>query len=243
MRDVTIYAKTLKEYCAKKPRKNSRDPLTIHVMGKISDFMLGKSMPVKYGDPGNPILTVQINAVEIPNVLVDLGAAINVITVEAMHTLGLRNLKHTPTVCFIENISKIAHPLFQLLTKDADFVWTDDYEVAFVKIKELICRALILQGQDWTLPFHIHVDASQKVVGAVLGQQVDKVPYAVYYVSENLVHVELNYTMTEKEFLVVIYAINKFRHYITDYPTFVYTGQATVNYLMNKLITLGRITR
>ena len=50
-------------------------------------------MPVKYGDLGNPILTVQINGVEIPNVLVDLGAAINVITAETMHALGLRNLK------------------------------------------------------------------------------------------------------------------------------------------------------
>jgi len=93
MRDVPIYAKTLREYCAKNPRKKSRDPLTIHVMRKLSYFM-----PVKYGDLGNPILAVQINGVEIPNVLVDLGVSINVITVKATHTLGLRNLKHTPIV-------------------------------------------------------------------------------------------------------------------------------------------------
>ena len=88
MKDVPIYAKNLREYCAKKPKRKSRDPLTIHVMGKLSDFMMGKAMPMKYGDPGNPILIVQINGVEIPNVLVDLGAAINVITAEAMHALG-----------------------------------------------------------------------------------------------------------------------------------------------------------
>ena len=82
MRDVPIYTKTLREYCVKKPKKKSRDPLTIHVMGKLSDFMMGRSMPVKYEDPGNPILTVHINGVEIQNVLVDLGAAINVITAE-----------------------------------------------------------------------------------------------------------------------------------------------------------------
>jgi len=67
-------------------------------MGKLSDFMMGKSKPVKYGDLGNLIFTVQINGVEIPNVLVDLGAAINVITTKIMHALGLHNLKHTPTV-------------------------------------------------------------------------------------------------------------------------------------------------
>ena len=59
---------------------------------------MGKSTPVKYGDPGNPVLIVQFNAVEIQNVLVDLGTAINVITTETMHTLGLQNLKYTPTV-------------------------------------------------------------------------------------------------------------------------------------------------
>jgi len=47
-----------------------------------------------------------------------------------------------------------------MLTKDADFVWTDDCDAAFVKIKQLVCSASILQGLDWTLPFHIHVDAS-----------------------------------------------------------------------------------
>jgi len=49
---------------------------------------------------------------------------------------------------FIEKISKIAFPLFQLLTKDAKFLWTDDCEVAFEKIKELIFQAPILRGPN-----------------------------------------------------------------------------------------------
>jgi len=49
---------------------------------------------------------------------------------------------------FIENFAKVAHPLFQLLTKDADFVWTDDCDVAFTKIKELVSSALILRRPD-----------------------------------------------------------------------------------------------
>jgi len=97
MRDVSIYANTLREYCDKKPKKKSRDPLAIHVMGKLSDFMMGKAMPMKYGDLRNPILAMQINEVEIPNVLVDLGTTINFITTETMHALVLQNLKHAPT--------------------------------------------------------------------------------------------------------------------------------------------------
>jgi hypothetical protein len=32
---------------------------------------------------------------------------------------------------FIENFAKVAHPIFQLLTKDSDFVWIEDCDVAF----------------------------------------------------------------------------------------------------------------
>lgn len=40
--------------------------------------------------------------------------------------------------------------------------------------------------------------------------------------------------MTEKELLVVVHSLNKFRHYITGYQTFVHTDHATIKYLMNK---------
>lgn len=47
----------------------------------------------------------------------------------------------------------------------------------------------------------------------------------------------------EKEFLVIIYVVNKFRHYITWYSTFVHIDHAAIRYLMNKPITPRRITR
>ena len=40
-----------------------------------------------------------------------------------------------------------------------------------------------------------------------------------------------------------MHAINKFRHYITDYETFVHTGHPSIKFLMNKPNTNGRITR
>jgi hypothetical protein len=106
-----------------------------------------------------------------------------------------------------------------------------------------VSTAPILRGPDWTLPFHISSDASDTAIGAVLGQEEDHLPYAIYFISKNMSPAELNYTVTEKEFLVVIYAINKFRHYITRYSTFVHTDHSTIKYLMNKPITNARVTR
>ena len=48
----------------------------------------------------------------------------------------------------------------------------------------------------------------------------DMITYVIYYISKNLTLVESNYTVTENEFLVVVYATNKLRHYITGYRIF-----------------------
>ena len=54
---------------------------------------------------------------------------------------------------------------------------------------------------------------------------------------------ELNYKVIEKEILTIIYAINKFRHYIVGYSTFVHTDHSAIRYLMNNPITNARVTR
>ena len=57
-------------------------------------------------------------------------------------------------------------------------------------------------------------DASDYAVGAVLGQQIDKKPTAIWYASKTLSEAQMNYTMTENELLEVAYALEKFRPYI-----------------------------
>lgn len=99
----------------------------------------------------------------------------------------------------------------------------------------------MLRGENWDLPFQISSDASDTTIGAVLGQEKDKKPYEIYYISKNLSPSELNYTVTKKEFLAVIHAVNKFRHYITGYPVVLYTDHSAIKYLPNKPITNGRV--
>ena len=89
-------------------------------------------------------------------------------------------------------------------------------------MKKKISEAPIIKGYNWKLHFHISIDALDTALGIVLGKKY-LIPYAIYYTTKNLTPLELNYTITEKEFLVVIYAINKFRHYIIGYANFVHT--------------------
>lgn len=94
-------------------------------------------------------------------------------------------------------------------------------------MKEKISEAPILRGPNWKLPFHISTNASDIDLGVLLGRKY-LTPYAIYYTSKNLTLAELNYTITEKEFLTVVHAINKLRHYITGYETFIHTNHSAI---------------
>ena len=98
---------------------------------------------------------------------------------------------------FIEYFSHIAAPLYAL-TGIIDFLWIEKCECAFQDLKKLVSTTPVLRGPDSDLPFQISFDASDTAIGAVLGQEEDKKPYAIYYISKNLFPAELNYTVIEK---------------------------------------------
>jgi hypothetical protein len=75
-------------------------------------------------------------------------------------------------------------------------------------------------------------DASDYVVGAVLGQRKEGRVHVVYYASKTLNEAQLNYATTEKELLVVVFAFEKFRSYIVNSKVIVYTNHAAIKYLL-----------
>ncbi len=102
---------------------------------------------------------------------------------------------------FINDFSKIASPLSNLLAKDVDFKFDTRCNEAFDKLKELLTSAPIIQPPNWNLPFEIMCDASDKTVEAVLGQHIGRVPHVIYYASKTLNAAQCNYTTTEKNSL------------------------------------------
>ena len=66
-------------------------------------------------------------------------------------------------------------------------------------------------------------DASDYVVGTVLGQRVDKKLNVIHYVCRTLDSAQQNYATTKKEFLAVLFACDKFRSYIVDSKVTVHT--------------------
>lgn len=144
---------------------------------------------------------------------------------------------------FIKDFSKISRPLCTLLSKDFEFVWTEECMNAFNTLKELLTSAPIMMAPDWNLPFELMCDASDYALGAVLGQRVNKVPHAIYYASRTLNDAQLNYSTTEKELLAVIFALEKFRSYLIGSKVIVFTDHAALRFLFDKKDAKPRLIR
>ena len=85
--DIPIYTKQIKELCLNKTGRRNKDPPTIHVIGNLESLMSNIVFVEKYIDPGIPMVTITINNFSTSKALIDLGAAINVMTLETMKYL------------------------------------------------------------------------------------------------------------------------------------------------------------
>ena len=77
-------------------------------------------------------------------------------------------------------------------------------------------------------------DASDYAIGAVLGKREDRKAFVIYYANKALDSAQSNYTTTEKEFLVVVFSLEKFRSYIEGSPVTIFTDHAALKYLLSK---------
>jgi len=73
-------------------------------------------------------------------------------------------------------------------------------------------------------------DASDFVVGVVLGQTKDKKHYA----SKILTGPQLNYATTKKELLAVVFVVDKFRSYLVGAKVIIYLDHAALKHLLTK---------
>ena len=115
---------------------------------------------------------------------------------------------------FIKDFSKVARPLTNLLIKMLTFVIGESCVKAFRKLRSLLVSAFIMQPSDFSLPFEIMCDASDFAIRAVLGQTMNRIPHVIYCASGSLTGAQKNYSTTEKELLVFVFALDTFRPYL-----------------------------
>ncbi|GKA45041.1 reverse transcriptase domain-containing protein [Tanacetum coccineum] len=135
---------------------------------------------------------------------------------------------------FIQDFSKIARPMTHHLEKETPFIFSKECIESFNTLKKKFTEAPILVAPDWDLPFEIMCDASDFMVGAVLGKRKTKHFQPIHYASKTMTDTQAHYTTTEKELLAVVYAFEKFRPYLVLSKTIVYTDHSALKYLLTK---------
>ncbi|XP_074291769.1 uncharacterized protein LOC141618565 [Silene latifolia] len=141
------------------------------------------------------------------------------------------------------DFSKIVAPLCKLLQKDCEFIMSEECMGAFDMLKEKLISAPIIQPPNWNEPFEIMSDARNYALGAVLGQRVGKAPHVIHYSSTMMNEAQRNYTTTEKEFLAVVFALEKFRSYILGAKVIIFTDHAALRHLVSKKESKPRLMR
>ena len=145
--------------------------------------------------------------------------------------------------CFIKDFSKITKPLCNLLLKNVPFNFTDECLQAFNTLKEKLISAPVIMALDWDLPFEVMCNASDYAIGAILGQRYKNMLHVIYYASRTLTDAQLNYATTEEEFLVIVFALEKFCSYLICSKVTIYIDHLALKYLFTKANAKSRLIR
>src|SRR6266542_3585437 len=135
---------------------------------------------------------------------------------------------------FIKWFSTFARPLFRLLKKNIQFEWTISQQTAFDILKQKLTEEPILAHPDFTKMFKLYTDASDVGLEAVLMQEDDQgKDRVICYEAKTLLPAEKNYPIIEKECLAVMWAMQKFKHFLGGGQPFeIYTDHAVLKTLM-----------
>jgi hypothetical protein len=126
----------------------------------------------------------------------------------------------------------MARPLTNLL-KQKVFSWIVEAEEVFQALKKAMCSVPILALSDFKEPFEIETDACDKGVGAVLSQR----RHPVEFFSKALSVANQRLLTYEKEFLVVLMAVNKWRSYLVLQPFIIRTDHKSLCHLQDQSLS------
>nr|GEX25642.1 uncharacterized protein [Tanacetum cinerariifolium] len=104
-------------------------------------------------------------------------------------------------------------------------------------------EAPILIAPNWDLPFELMCDASDFIIGAVLGKRHEKHFRPIHYARKTMTDAESNHTKTEKEMLAIVYAFEKFRSYLIMNKSIVHTNHSALRYFFAKKDAKARLLR
>lgn len=134
---------------------------------------------------------------------------------------------------FVKNFSGIVQPLTRLLKKDTRWEWGPAQDTAVAEVRDRLTRAPVLRFVDPSRPLRLATDWSVDGVGAVLSQIDDEGrEYICGYLSKTCTPAERRYSAFKGELLAVLWACEKWRHYLGGRQFDLITDHKALEWLM-----------
>ena len=136
---------------------------------------------------------------------------------------------------FIPRLSEHTKLLRDLERRGVHFVWGEDHQEAFEKVKSLVTESMLLAYYDRKKPVTLQCDYSENGIGVALVQ--DGKP--VQFTRKALVDGEENFAPIEGEMLGVVYGIKKFHHYLYGRRFLVECDHKPLHHIHKKNLSLA----
>jgi hypothetical protein len=146
---------------------------------------------------------------------------------------------------FVKGFATTASPLYELTKKTNPWMWTQQCQNAFEKIKKALINPPVLAVPNVQLPYTLYTDASEIGMGATLCQQseVDQREHVIAYGSQHFNVRERKYSTIEKEAAAIVWAIDYFRPYLKGARFTIRSDHAPLRWLANRQDATGRLGR
>src|SRR5258707_6989133 len=134
---------------------------------------------------------------------------------------------------FIHNFSEIACPLHVLTHKSKDWSWGAAEQQAFDALKSAVTSTPTPAFPSKSSPFHLECNASNFATGAILSQQQeDRLSHLIGFMSKSFSNMERNYQIHDKEMLVIMCALEEWRHFLkgSDQKFEIHTDHKNLSY-------------
>jgi hypothetical protein len=149
---------------------------------------------------------------------------------------------------FISCLSEKDLPLYKLMKKSDEFVWTDEADAALRDLKRVLSTAPVLAAPEDQEPMLLYMAATSRVVSIVIvverkeEAQEYGIQRPVYYVSEVLMESKQRYPHYQKLAYGVFLASRKLRHYFYDHKIIV-ESKAPLKDIINNSDAIGRVAK
>jgi hypothetical protein len=144
---------------------------------------------------------------------------------------------------FISHLGEKAMPLYKLMKKSDEFVWTNKADATLKELKRVLSTTPVLAAPEDQVPMLLYMAATNRVVNIVImverkeeGQEYI-LQRPVYYVSEVLTESKQRYPHYQKLAYGLFLASRKLRHYFYDHKIIVVSKAPLKDIINNSDVT------